>query len=117
MLGIDPKGGQVKASKELYTAMAEVKPKLSAFKTQVEVDFEDDNREKEILDSLGFSLWEKVQNDNQQALVELLAQFAKNMTPALQTEIVNAGTDVSYITTITNYAAIIRDKNIAQEGR
>jgi hypothetical protein len=117
VLGIDNKGGQVTASKELYKAMEEVKPKLRSFKTQVEIDFEDDNREQQILSSLGFDLWSKVQKDNQEALVELLSQFTKNMTVSLQNEIVAAGTDVSYITTIKSYADIIRDKNIAQEGK
>jgi len=117
VLGIDGLGNQTKASKELYKAMEEVIPKLTAFKKQVEIDFEDDNREKEILDSLGFKLWKKVQNGSQEALVELLATFTENMTPALQTEITDAGTDVAYITNIKTYAAIIRDKNIAQEGK
>lgn len=117
VLGVNAKGDQAKASKELYKAMEEVLPKLTSFKKQVEIDFEDDNREKEILDNLGFKLWNKVQKGSQQALVELLAAFDKNMTPALQTEITNAGTDVAYITTIKSYAAIIRDKNIAQEGK
>ena len=117
VLGIDGLGNQTKASKELYKAMEEVLPKLTSFKKQVEIDFEDDNREKQILDSLGFKLWNKVQKGSQQALVELLAAFDENMTPALQTEITNAGTDVAYITSIKSYAAIIRDKNIAQEGK
>lgn len=115
VLGIDAKGGQGKASKALYDAMKAVIPKLRSFKTQVEVDFDDDNRESEILSSLGFDLWKKVINDNQQALTELLAQFTKNMTATLQAEIVAAGTDVGYITDIIGYADIIKNKNVAQE--
>ena len=117
VLGIDGLGNQTKASKELYKAMEEVLPKLTSFKRQVEIDFDDDNREKEILNSLGFGLWKKVQTGSQEALVELLATFDENMTPALQTEITTAGTDVAYITSIRSYAATIRDKNIAQEGK
>ncbi len=117
VLGIDGLGNQTKASKELYKAMEEVLPKLASFKKQVEIDFEDDNREKQILDSLGFKLWKKVQSGSQEALVELLASFDENMTPALQKEITDAGTDVAYITSIKTYAATIRDKNITQEGK
>lgn len=115
VLGIDKKGGQGKVSKDLYDAMEAVIPKLRSFKTQVEVDFDDDNREAEILSSLGFDLWKKVINDNQQALTELLAQFTKNMTADLQDEIVDAGTNLSYISDIKSYADIIKNKNVAQE--
>ncbi|MCX6210104.1 MAG: hypothetical protein NTZ59_11585 [Bacteroidetes bacterium] len=57
----------------------------------------------------------KVQKDNQEALTELLAQFSKNMTTSLQTEIVGAGIDASYISEIIGYADIIKNKNVAQE--
>jgi len=117
VLGVDTLGDQTKASKELYDAMNEVMPKLRSFKNAVEIDFTDDNREQEILNSIGFRLWDKVQKGSQEALVELLATFVKNMTPALQTEITNAGTDASYITDIISYANTIKDKNIAQETK
>ncbi len=117
VLGVDTLGDQTKASKELYDAMNEVMPKLRSFKNAVEIDFTDDNREQEILNSIGFRLWDKVQKGSQEALVELLATFVNNMTPVLQTEITNAGTDASYITDIVSYANIIKDKNIAQETK
>lgn len=53
VLGIDNKTGQTKASKALYKAMDKVRPKLKSFREQVMIDFEDDNREAEILTSLG----------------------------------------------------------------
>ena len=115
VLGIDNKTGQTKASKALYDAMDKVKPKLKSFRDQVIIDFEDDNREAAILTSLGFDLWPKVQKDYQEALVELLSIFTKNMTATLQAEIVAAGIDVSYIADIKSYADIIKNKNVAQE--
>jgi hypothetical protein len=117
VLGIEGLGDQTKASKELFDAMNEIMPKLRSFKNAVEIDFTDDNREQEILNSIGFRLWDKVEKGSQEALVELLATFVKNMTPALQSEITDAGTDASYITDITSYASIIKDKNIAQETK
>ncbi len=117
VLGIEGLGDQTKASKALYDAMNQVLPKLRSFKRAVEIDFTDDNREQEILNSIGFRLWDKVEKGSQEALVELLATFVQNMTPALQTEITTAGTDASYITDITSYANIIKDKNIAQETK
>ena len=115
VLGVDNKKKQTTASKEFYAAMEAVLPKLRSFKSQVEVDFEDDNREAAILSSLGFDLWKKVNNDNQQALTELLAKFSKNMDATLEGELVAAGIDASYITDIISYADIIKNKNIAQE--
>ncbi len=115
VLGIDNKTGQTKASKALYDAMDKVKPKLKSFRDQVIIDFDDDNREAEILTSLGFDLWPKVQKDYQEALIELLSIFSKNMTTSLQEEIVDAGIDESYITDIIGYADIIKNKNVAQE--
>jgi hypothetical protein len=117
ILGIDGLGDQTKASNALYKAMEEVVPKLRSFKNAVEIDFTDDNREQEILNSLGFKLWRKVDKNNQEALVELLATFTSNMTPALKKEITDEGTDANYITDIISYADVIRDKNIAQEGK
>lgn len=117
VLGIDGLGDQVKASKQLYKAIDEVIPKLRSFKRAVEIDFEDDNREKEILNLLGFRLWDKVDNGSQEALAELLATFNMNMSTALKNEITTAGTDVAYITEIISYADVIRDKNIVQEGK
>lgn len=100
---------------DLKKSIDEVKLKLKSFKKQVEIDFEDDQREKQILDSLGFSLFEKARNNNQQALVELLSTFDKNLTPELIKEITNAGTDESYMVDIRKYATILSDKNISQE--
>jgi hypothetical protein len=115
VLGIDNKTAQGKASKTLYDAMDAVIPKLRSFKTQVEIDFEDDNREAEILTSLGFDVWPKVQKNNQEALTQLLSKFKENMTAALKTEITAAGIDASYITDIISFTDVIKDSNVAQE--
>jgi len=117
VLGVEGLSDQTKASKALYDAMNEVLPKLRSFKRAVEIDFTDDNREQEILNSIGFKLWNKVDKGNQEALVELLATFEKNMTPALQAEITAAGTQASYITDIMGFANLIKDKSIVQETK
>lgn len=90
---------------------------MGDFKTQIEVDFEDDDREKDILLSLGFALMPKIQSRDQEALVKLLASFTTNMTATLKQEIVAAGTDAEIIDTIISYAAIIKDNNVAQEAK
>jgi hypothetical protein len=115
ILGIDNVKEQKKATKALVKAMREIVPLLGDFKTQIEVDFEDDNREKDILLSLGYGLMPKVQKGDQEALTKLLATFTTNMSASLKQEIVTAGTDADIIDTIISYAAIIKDSNIAQE--
>lgn len=116
VLGVDNLGDQTSATKVLQKAMDEVLPKVSSFKKQVEADFEDDDREKEILDKLGFKLFAMAEKGDQGALVELLMSFNKNMTDALATEIADAGTDKAYITDIKGYADVINNGNIAQEA-
>lgn len=115
ILGVDGVKDQKKATKALLKATKEIVPLLGDFKTQVEVDFEDNNREKDILLSLGYALMPKVQRGDQEALVKLLASFTTNMTVALKQEIINAGTDADIIDTIITYTAIIKDNNVAQE--
>lgn len=115
ILGVDSVKDQKKATKALTKAMKEIVPLLGDFKTQIEVDFEDDNREKDILLSLGYGLMPKVQKGDQEALTKLLATFANNMSATLKQEIVDAGTDAEIIDTIISYAAIIKDSNVAQE--
>ncbi|MFC4232965.1 hypothetical protein ACFOW1_13775 [Parasediminibacterium paludis] len=115
ILGTNGVKEQKKATKALVKAMKEIVPLLGDFKTQIEVDFEDDNREKDVLLSLGYGLMPKVQKGDQEALTKLLATFTTNMSASLKQEIVAAGTDADIIDTIISYAAIIKDSNIAQE--
>lgn len=115
ILGTDSVKDQKKATKALLKATKEIVPLLGDFKTQVEVDFEDDNREKDILLSLGYAQMPKVQKGDQEALTKLLATFTTNMSDTLKQEIVAAGTDADIIDTIISYAAVIKDSNVAQE--
>jgi Ni,Fe-hydrogenase maturation factor len=115
ILGIDNLKEQRKATDTLLQAIDEVTPLLAEFKVQIEVDFEDDNREAEILKQLGFGLLPKVQNNNQEALAELLSTFAKNMTPTLKQEIIDEEIDAALIDQISSYATIIIADNVDQE--
>jgi len=90
---------------------------LSTFKINVSADFKNDkSRLNEILTTLGFnSFWKSVKNHDQEALIQLLYTFNKNMTVALQTEITTAGTDAALITTIKTYADTLKNANVDQE--
>jgi hypothetical protein len=90
---------------------------LAEFKIQVEEDFKaNKKRRDEILKQLGFSVHHKpAQNKDQEALIELLLKFKKNMTPKLKKEITDKGTSETIINTIISYANTLNKENITQE--
>jgi len=90
---------------------------LAEFKVQIMEDFKNNKtRRDEILNRLGFTQHLKsAQGKDQEALIELLLQFKKNMTAALQTEITTAGTSVTLITATIAYADVLKNSNITQE--
>lgn len=90
---------------------------LAEFKVQIVEDFKSNKKRRdEILTKLGFTAHLKdAQKNDQEALIELLLQFKKNMTAPLQTEITNAGMSASLITAIIGYATVLKNSNITQE--
>lgn len=90
---------------------------LAEFKVQITEDFKSNKKRRdEILNKLGFTAHHKdAQSKDQEALIELLTKFQKNMTTALQTEITNAGMAVNLITAIIGYATVLKNSNITQE--
>jgi len=90
---------------------------LAEFKVQIVEDFKTNKpRRDEILNQLGFTTHLKdAQQQDQEALVELLIKFKQNMTAPLQTEITNAGMALALITAIIGYATILKNANITQE--
>lgn len=91
---------------------------LAEFKVQIIEDFKENKKRRDtILTTLGFTAHLKdAQSKDQEALIELLLKFKKNMTTALQTEITNAGTAVALITAIIGYADVLKNSNITQES-
>ena len=90
---------------------------LAEFKVQVEEDFKENSIQKtEILTNLGFTSYHKIsQKGDQEALVNLLFQFKKNMTSDLNTSIVAKGTAQTTIDNTISYANILKNANIDQE--
>lgn len=90
---------------------------LAEFKVQVIEDFKTNKpRRDEILNRLGFTAHLKAaQNSDQEALIELLYAFKQNMTATLKNEIIAAGTATTQITTITNYADVLKNSDVTQE--
>lgn len=116
-LGIDPKRDQRTATAAVIAIFTPAKKDLALFKTEIEADFKNNKpRRDELLNLLGFkSYLKQVQKGDQEALINLLYQFKTNMTTAIQTEIVNAGTSATFITTIKGYADTLKNANITQE--
>lgn len=116
-LGID-NAGQMRAATQIVLGIqANALKDLAEFKVQVMEDFKNNKpRRDEILNKLGFTAHlKKTQDQDQEALIELLLKFKQNMSTALQTEITNAGTSVTLITAIIAYAGVLNTSNITQE--
>jgi hypothetical protein len=116
-LGIDNAQQMREATRTVLGIEANALPALSEFKVQLMEDFKNNkSRRDEILTNLGFTSHLKAaQQRDQEALIQLLLSFKLNMTPALKTEITNAGTDAATITSIIGYAQVLKDSNITQE--
>ena len=116
-LGIDNALQMREATQTIYKLQADTLILLAEFKIQVEEDFKKDKKQKEeILTQLGFtSYYKQVQNNNQEALVNLLYQFTKNMSAKLKTEIITAGTVETTIDDIIAKAQTLKDSSITQE--
>ncbi|OFX43477.1 MAG: hypothetical protein A2046_11575 [Bacteroidetes bacterium GWA2_30_7] len=116
-LGIDNALQMREATQTIYKLQADTLVLLAEFKIQVEEDFKNDKkRREEILTQLGFSSYHKqAQQGNQEALVNLLFQFTKNMSAKLKTEITTAGTAETIIDDIIAKTQTLKDSSITQE--
>ena len=116
-LGIDNAQQMRDATQVVTSIQKNALRDLAEFKVQIMEDFKNKKqRRDEILNRLGFTAHLKdAQGKDQEALIELLLQFKKNMTATLQTEITNAGTSVALITAIIGYADVLKNSNITQE--
>ncbi|WP_163716199.1 hypothetical protein [Mangrovibacterium lignilyticum] len=114
-LGLDKKAQQRQATHLLESIKQPAQKALSFLKTQIEVDFKPNAAE--ILQTLGYQAnWAAVQNDDQEALIQLLYAFDKGMTDELKTEIAGKGTNPVLIETIIGYAAQMEQANVNQES-
>ena len=117
VLGIDNAQQMREATQILTGIQKNALRDLAEFKVQIMEDFKSNKKRRdEILNRLGFTAHLKdAQNKDQEALIELLLKFKKNITTPLQTEITNAGMSASLITAIIGYADVLKNSNITQE--
>lgn len=116
-LGIDSAKDLRNATQLLKEIQTKAIKALGDVKAQVEADFVKTKvRQKEILTNLGFtSYYTQAANKNQEATVNLLFQFKKNMDAALKTEITAKGTAATLIDEVISYADALNDANVNQE--
>lgn len=117
ILGFDNAQQMRDATIVVYGIQANALRDLAEFKVQVMEDFKTNKpRRDDILNRLGFTAHLKAaQNNDQEALIELLYAFKLNMTIALKNEIIAAGTATAQITAITNYADVLKNSDVTQE--
>ena len=117
-LGIDSAKDLRNATQALKVIQANALKVLGDVKVQIEEDFiKTKVRQKELLNTLGFATYytEASSNKSQEALVNLLFQFKKNMTAAIKTEITAKGTAAAQIDEVISYADALNNANVTQE--
>ena len=91
---------------------------LGEVKVQIDQDFKPTpDRRTEILKQLGFTdYYEPARKKDQEGLINLLYQFKTNLTTELKTEIANKGTAPASLEAIVEFADILKNANVTQEG-
>jgi hypothetical protein len=117
-LGVDNAKQLREATQVVTKIQADAISKLSLSKTQITEDFKKDKTQQdEILTQLGFKAHGvDAIKGNQEALINLLYQFKKNLTPDLKTEIIAKGTAPKTLESIIEYADTLINANIKQEN-
>lgn len=115
-LGIDNAQALRQSTIVLKAVQSPAEKDLAEFKVQIDADFSNDKPKRdEILNVLGFTAHLKdVQNHDQEALIELLTKFKKNISTH-QADIIAKGMSASTITTIIGYADTLKNANVTQE--
>jgi hypothetical protein len=117
-LGVDSAKDLRQSTAALTAIQTQAIKDLAEAKIQITEDFKKDkSRRDEILKQLGFTLYHKdAQKGDQEALINLLYQFKTNLTKALKTEIVKAGTAEAALDIITGYADTLKAADVTQES-
>lgn len=114
-LDIDKYKDLREATNKLVSMAFPARRDLTAFKTQVEVDFK--NEARHILASLGYqSYYQKAKRANsQEGLIANLVSFANGMTPELKEKITSKGLKPELVDRILSYSQYLKDANTVQE--
>lgn len=116
-LGVDSAKELRSATQAVYSIKKAALNSLSELKVQIIQDFKKDKiRRDELLNQLGFKAHHtKAQENDQEALIDLLFQFKTNMTASVKNEIIAKGTAEETIDEIVSYADSLLGANVNQE--
>lgn len=116
-LGIDSKKSLRNASLALNEIQIPARRDVSFFKTQIDEDFKEKSQMRdELLKNLGFAKYLRdVQKGNQEALIQLLNVFRKNMNDNIRKEITEKGLNSALIDNIIGYTSSFENANVTQE--
>ena len=92
---------------------------LGGVKVQIQEDFKDTPAQRaEILNTLGFTTYAfDASKGDQEAVINLLFQFKKNLTQQLNDEIVARGTSQTTIDAVISRADTLKQADVIQEGK
>jgi len=115
-IGIDYRAGLRDATRILLDLQKDALDKVGLFKTQLEINF-DRKRYAELLKRLGFDAhYQKVQRNNQEALINLLIQIRKNLKASVKAEITAKGIAATLLDDLIAAADALNQANIRQEA-
>lgn len=117
-IGVDSAKTLRNATQAVQALQTNALGKLSEFNVQITQDFKKvATRKNEILNTLGFKDFyqDAYKNKSQEALINLLFQFKKNMDATLKTEITAKGTSATSIDEIIAFADTLNNANVNQE--
>jgi hypothetical protein len=91
---------------------------IAFLKTRIDIAFAlNEDRKKEILNALGFDLYAKALHEkNSEALLDLLSNIEKNLTPTIKNELVKNSADQAFLDRISGYAEKIKKVNQSQNS-
>lgn len=117
-LGQDSAKALRQATQVVKNIQAKALIELGEVKVQIDQDFKPTpDRRTEILKQLGFTdYYEPARKRDQEALINLLYQFKTNLTTELKTEIEDKGTAPAALEAIVEFADILKNANVTQEG-
>ena len=118
-LGVDGAQELRKATKVINENMAKANMLLAEVKIQIEEDFKQEpDKRDEILLQLGFKgNFKKAKNGNQEVMLQLLTQFATNITGDIEKAIIEKGIASESLKEIVDLANALPKYEITQEGK
>lgn len=118
MIGVDKFHDQREATDTIQTDAAEIYDSLSSLKRKLTRLYADDKKAlNELFRTLGYAhYYKKADKNRYRGTIELCNHFSRNLSPAIQADLVAKGVPLLTLTTIVNAPNVLRIKNVKQEN-